>query len=318
MNPSHRWGQGIPASNRYARKSRVMSPSTTRNILITGASTGIGRASAVDLSSRGYRVFGSVRKEADAASLREATPAGALPIEPLLFDVTDTDGVRAGAARLEELLQGEGLHALVNNAGVAIAAPLEYIPLEDFQLQMDINMTGVLRCTQAFLPALKRARGRIINISSLAGRLAFPLAGPYHSSKHALEGFSDVLRMELRRHAIDVVVIQPGAIQTEIWDTAAAKSSDIRKRLSDQAIDEYGRLIDQVGKAAANAGANGEPVSLCADVVRRSIEAKRPKTRYIVGRDGKIALFLRRILSDRRMDRIIGKGLDLEERVKKD
>lgn len=291
-----------------------MTSTPARNILITGASTGIGRAVAVDLAARGYRVFGSVRKPADAEALCAATPEGAVPIEALLFDVTDSEAIQAGAARLEELLAGEGLHALVNNAGVAIAAPLEYIPIEDFQLQMDINVTGVLRCTQAFLPALRRARGRIINISSVAGRLAFPLAAPYHASKHALEGFSDVLRLEMQRHGIEVVVIQPGAIKTEIWDTAAHKSAQIRKNLSPEALEDYGRLIDQVGKAAANAGATGDEVEVCADVVRKAIEAKRPRTRYIVGRDAKIGMFLRRIFSDRLMDRIVGKGMDLEDR----
>lgn len=293
-------------------------PPSRSNILITGASTGIGRAVAVDLARRGYRVFGSVRKEADAEALRASTPEGCLPIETLLFDVTDHAGVLAGAAQLGELLDGEGLHALVNNAGIAIAAPLEFIPLEEFQLQMDINVTGVLRCTQAFLPALRRGRGRILNISSVAGRLAFPLAAPYHASKHALEGLSDVLRLEMKRHGIEVVVIQPGAIKTEIWDTAAGKSACIREKLSAEAIEEYGRLIGQVGKAAANAGAHGDEVEVCADVVRKAIEAKKPRTRYIVGRDAKIGMFLRRILSDRMMDRIVGKGLDLEDRGKKD
>lgn len=285
-----------------------------RNILITGASTGIGRAIALDLASRGDQVIGTVRKQEDADALLAATPEGSLAIRSLILDVTDGTSVLRAAAELEEQLQGQGLHGLVNNAGVAIAAPLEYIPIEDFQLQMEINLTGLLRTTQAFLPLVKRERGRVINISSIAGRLAFPLAGPYHSSKHALEGLSDVMRLEFRRYGVEVVVIQPGAIRTPIWDTAAKKASEIGEKLSRQARKDYGKLLHQVGKASAKAGEEGEDAQLCADVVRTALNAPRPRTRYIVGRNAKIGMFLRRILSDRRMDKIVGKGLDLAER----
>ncbi|MDA0667897.1 MAG: SDR family oxidoreductase [Planctomycetota bacterium] len=286
-----------------------------RNILITGASTGIGRAIALDLASRGDQVIGTVRKQEDADALLAATPTGALPIRSLLLDVTDGASVLRAAEELEEQLQGAGLHGLINNAGVAITAPLEYIPIEDFQLQMEINLIGLLRTTQAFLPMVKKARGRVINISSIAGRLAFPLAGPYHSSKHALEGLSDVMRLEFRRYGIEVVVIQPGAIRTPIWGTAAKKSAEIGKKLSRQALKDYGKLIQQVGKASAQAGENGEDPQLCADAVRTALDATRPRTRYIVGRNAKIGMFLRRILSDRRMDKIVGKGLDLKDRT---
>ena len=285
-----------------------------RNILITGASTGIGRAIALDLASLGDQVFGTVRNQKDADALLAATPAGAKPIQALLLDVTDGESVLQAAVELTARLDGAGLHGLVNNAGVAIAAPLEYIPIEDFQLQMDINLTGLLRTTQAFLPLVKKTRGRIINISSIAGRLAFPLAGPYHASKHGVEGLSDALRMELQRYGIEVVVIQPGAIRTPIWDTAAKKSSEMGKTLSEQGRKEYGKLIHQVGKASARAGAEGDDPQLCADAVRTALNADRPRTRYIVGRNAKIGMFLRRILSDRRMDKIVGKGLDLAER----
>jgi len=286
---------------------------SSRNILITGASTGIGRAIALDLAAHGVQVFATVRKQADADALIAATPAGAKPIQALLLDVTDGGSVLRAAKELTAKLDGAGLHGLVNNAGVAIAAPLEYIPIEDFQLQMDINLTGLLRTTQAFLPLVKKARGRIVNISSIAGRLAFPLAGPYHASKHGVEGLSDAMRMELQRYGIDVVVIQPGAIRTPIWDTAAKKSSQMGQTFSKQALAEYGKLIHQVGKASAKAGAEGDDPQLCADAVRTALQAKRPRTRYIVGRNAKIGMFLRRILSDRRMDKIVGKGLDLGE-----
>ncbi|MFK5956815.1 MAG: SDR family oxidoreductase [Planctomycetota bacterium] len=288
---------------------------TSRNILITGASTGIGYTIALDLAKHGYQVFGSVRKQEDADALTAATPPGAKPIQTLLLDVTDEASVWAAAEELQRRLGDAGLDGLINNAGIAIAAPLEYIPIEDFQLQMDINLTGLLRTTQAFLPLVKKTRGRVVNISSIAGRLAFPLAGPYHASKHAVEGLSDVLRLELRRYGIEVVVVQPGAINTPIWATAGKKAAEIGEKLSAKALKDYGKLIHQVGKASAKAGEEGDDPQRCADVVRTALEAKRPRTRYIVGHNAKIGMFLRRILSDRRMDKIVGKGLDLEERL---
>ncbi len=284
------------------------------NILITGASTGIGFSTAIHLAQEGYQVFGSVRRPKDAEFLAAATPAHAAPIRSLLFDVTDTEAVHSAAQNLRQELGQAGLHALINNAGVAIAGPLEYIPEDEFIRQMDINVFGMLRCTQAFLPLLKIAQGRILNLSSVAGRLAFPLAGPYHSSKHAVEGFSDVLRLELRRHQIQVIVIQPGAIRTPIWQTAQAKAAEIQASLPPQALREYGRLFEQVGKASARAGAEGDEPQLCAKIIAHALQARKPRTRYVVGRPAKIGLFLRRILSDRAMDRLVGKGLDLAPR----
>lgn len=281
-------------------------------VLVTGASTGIGRAIAVDLARHGYLVYGSVRNQVDADALEAATPEGATQIHALQFDVTDDEAIRRAAERLQEEIGQYGLHALINNAGIAVAGPLEYMPIEDLQLQMDINLTGVLRCTQAFLPLVKTARGRIIQISSIAGRLSFPLGGPYHASKHALEGMSDVLRLELRRYGIEVVVVQPGAISTPIWETSRRRASALRDKLPEQALESYGRLIQQVGKATEQADKDGDDPQACADVVRTALEASRPRTRYIVGRQAKIGMFLRRILGDRAMDRIVGKGLDLD------
>ncbi|MHC4823042.1 MAG: SDR family NAD(P)-dependent oxidoreductase [Planctomycetota bacterium] len=286
--------------------------SSSAPILVTGASTGIGRAIAVDLARHGYLVFGSVRNQVDADALEAATPEGASTIRPLQFDVTDAETIRHAADRLQEEIGDRGLGALINNAGIAVAAPLEYIPIADLQLQMDINFTGVLRCTQAFLPLVKTARGRIIQISSIAGRLAFPLAGPYHASKHALEGLSDVLRLELKRYGIEVVVVQPGAISTPIWETSRKRAAAMRDQLPEEAMQSYGKLIHQVGKATEQADKDGDDPQACADVVRLALESRRPRTRYIVGRQAKIGMFLRRILGDRAMDRIVGKGLDLD------
>jgi len=283
-----------------------------RTVLVTGASTGIGRAVCLDLAQRGWRVFGSVRREQDGADLEQATPTGATPLTPLLFDVTDVPAITAAADSLRSSLNGSRLQALVNNAGVAIASPLATIPLEAFRRQMAINVEGVLACTQAFLPLMRGGPSRLVNISSIAGKVGFPTMGPYHASKHALEGLSDCLRMELKHLEVEVVLVEPGPVKTAIWETARGQASALEEGLSEQGRQDYGHLITQVSKAVHQAEKNGVPVEECALAVRRAIESPRPRTRYVVGRSGKTLLFLRRwLLSDRLLDRMIMKSLKL-------
>jgi len=283
-----------------------------RTVLVTGASTGIGRAVCVDLATQGWRVFGSVRREQDAEAFAAATPANAIAMTPLRFDVTDREAIDRAQKELAELLHGERLHALVNNAGVAIGGPLAYIPMEDFERQIAINLTGVLHCTQAFLPLMRGGPSRLIQVSSVAGRIGFPLLGPYHASKHGLEGLSDCLRMELRPLGVDVVLIEPGPVQSQVWQTARSHAVETEKRLPAQAKLDYERMMTQVAKAAAKSEQRGVPAEDCAKVIRRALESARPRTRYVVGRPGKLLLFLRRwFLSDRMMDRMILKSLKL-------
>ena len=285
---------------------------SARTVLVTGASTGIGRTVCLDLAARGWRVFGSVRREQDAEAFAAATPADAIPMTPLLFDVTDRTAIDHAKEKLQELLQGERLHALVNNAGVAIGGPLAYLPMEDFERQIAINLTGVLHCTQAFLPLMRGGPSRLIQVSSIAGKVGFPLLGPYHASKHGLEGMSDCLRMELKHLGVDVVLIEPGPVQSEVWQTAKTHAKETEKRLPQEAFADYERMMTQVAKAAAKSEQSGVPAEECARVIRRAIESSRPRPRYAVNRSGKILLFLRRwFLSDRMMDRITLKSLKL-------
>ncbi|MCP4093762.1 MAG: SDR family oxidoreductase [Planctomycetes bacterium] len=284
----------------------------TRSVLVTGASTGIGRAIATDLATVGMQVFGTVRRKEDAKALTSATPEGAEPIIALMMDVQDTTSVRAAAAKVEEHLGEGGLWGLVNNAGISVASPLEYVSEEAFQLQMDVNLTGVLRCVQAFMPLLKRCSGRIVNISSMSGRVAFPMVGAYCTSKHALEGLSDALRLELGVHGMEVSIIQPGSIATPIWDRSRARAADLMKRLPEHGIAEYRQMIDQALETTESNGEDGADPQLVADVVRHALTAARPRTRYQVGKDAKILLFLRRwLLSDRRLDKLIRRNLGL-------
>lgn len=285
---------------------------SARTVLVTGASTGIGRAVCLDLAARGWRVFGSVRREQDAEAFAAATPADSLPMTPLLFDVTDRAAIDQAMEELQERLQGERLYGLVNNAGVAIGGPLAYLPMEDFERQIAINLTGVLHCTQAFLPLMRGGPSRLIQVSSIAGKVGFPLLGPYHASKHGLEGLSDCLRMELKHLGVDVVLIEPGPVQSQVWQTAKAHAQETEKRIPPQAFADYQRMMTQVAKAAAKSEQNGVPALECAKVIRRALESPRPRTRYVVGRPGKVLLLLRRwFLSDRMMDRMIFKSLKL-------
>lgn len=284
----------------------------TRSVLVTGASTGIGRAIATDLARAGMQVFGSVRSQEDADALINATPAGALPMVAVVMDVRDSSSVQAAAAKLTDKLGEDGLWALVNNAGISVAGPLEYLPEDAFQLQMDVNVTGVLRCVQAFMPLLKITSGRVVNISSMTGRVAFPTIGAYTCSKFALEGMSDALRLELRVHGMNVSVIQPGSIATPIWERSRARATEIMKTIPEHGKLEYRQMIDQALETTESNGDDGDDPQAVADVVRHALTAKRPRTRYVVGKDAKVLLFLRRwLLSDRSLDKLIRRNLGL-------
>jgi len=285
----------------------------TRSVFVTGTSTGIGRSIAVDLAAAGLQVFGSVRSTADGQALVQATPIGALALIPVMMDVRDVDSVRAAAAQVNALLPDGALWGLVNNAGISVAAPLEYIPLDAFETQLDVNLTGVLRCVQAFLPLLKPSRGRIVNISSMSGRVAFPTIGAYSTSKFALEGFSDALRLELKVHGMDVCVIQPGSIATPIWERSRARAAELMKAIPAQGKQEYRKMISQALETTQANGADAAAPQLCADAVRHALTAKRPRTRYVVGKDARQILFLRRwLLSDRMLDKLTLRSLGLQ------
>jgi NAD(P)-dependent dehydrogenase (short-subunit alcohol dehydrogenase family) len=192
-----------------------------KHVVITGSSSGIGRAAVQDLVAHGYHVFGSVRRQADATELQSQLGQN---FTPLLFDVTDEAAVQAAADKVSDLLNGQGLSGLVNNAGIGGGGPLMHQPLTEVQRMFEINVLGALRVTQAFLPLLGarfpqlHPPGRLVNISSIAGRIALPFLGAYAGSKHALEALSDSLRRELALYGIDVIVIEPGSVKTPIWE----------------------------------------------------------------------------------------------------
>ena len=258
----------------------------------------------------GFRVYAGVRTDDDGLSLiREGGDA----IAPILLDVTNPDQVRAAAARLDEETGERGLQALVNNAGIAIAGPLEFLPIDEVRRQLEINVIGQIAVTQACLPLLRRARsgaspdhraGRIVFMSSISGRSALPFMGAYAASKFALEAAAEALRMELLPFGMRVSLVEPGVIATPIWETARLAGARNIERMGPQSREFYGRALDAIDQRVAN-GMNGLPPEKVAEVVSHALTARRPRTRYLVGRDAKTRLWLQRLLPAFVKDRIV-------------
>jgi len=252
------------------------------NVLITGASTGIGKACALYLARKGFRVFAGVRKPDDGDKLQQEESA----ITPLVIDVTDAASIRKASGEF-----GDGdLHGLVNNAGVSVAGPLEFLPLEEFRRQLEVNVTGQLAVTQAFLPNIRRARGRIVFTGSVSGLSAAPILGPYAASKHALEALTDSLRVELAPFGIHVAILEPGAIKTPIWDKGIRANQSVFDSMPEQARRLYGSVVEAVNRIAEELGRTGDPPVKVAEAVHHALTARHPRTRY---RMGKHALFVK-------------------------
>lgn len=269
--------------------------------LVTGASTGIGRASAMRLDSAGWRVFAGVRREADAESLLRE---GSERITPVLLDVTDA-GQIAAAAELIAAGQGKaGLDGLVNNAGVSLPSPLETMPIEDFRRQVEVNLTGQVAVTQAMLGSLREVRGRIVFISSIGGLIAFPMTGAYHAAKFGIEAVGDVFRRELRGAGISVSIVEPGSIATDIWDRGERAAGEIAMR-SPRAEELYGESIERYRTAFAGVAGRGIPPDRAAKAVEHALSARRPRSRYLVGVDARTQARLRHLIPTRALDRIV-------------
>jgi NAD(P)-dependent dehydrogenase (short-subunit alcohol dehydrogenase family) len=262
--------------------------------LVTGASTGIGRACVAALAGTGARVWATVRSDADEQSLREQHGES---VSVVRMDLTDPDSVRGVG---ERVCAAGPLNGLVNNAGVALPGPLEYIPLEVFRRQVEVNLIGQLAVTQAVLPALRQARerggrARIAMIGSIGGRIAGPMLGPYHASKFGLVGLTDTLRAELAPSGIQVVLVEPGAIATPIWDRGTAAGDELLAQLSPAGRQIYGAQIDGAKASAARSAAHGSAPDVVAQVVLAALTADKPRPRYLVGRDARVAAAVARL-----------------------
>jgi NAD(P)-dependent dehydrogenase (short-subunit alcohol dehydrogenase family) len=274
-------------------------------IFVTGAAKGIGKACVLRLARTGHRVFAGVRKAEDGRVLAGEVPG----IVPVILEITNHEQIAALRGTLEEELGSSGLDGVVNNAGIAVAGPLEFLPLEALRTQLEINVIGQIAVTQAVLPLIRRARGRIVNIGSVSGRSALPMTGPYAASKFAMEALTDALRVELRPWGIQVAIIEPGVIATPIWETSLAAAQKIGAAMPQQALEYYGRIIERVTRRAVSGTARGLPPDRVAQAVEHALFAKKPRTRYVVGRDARARLLLER-LPDRARDAIIARKLE--------
>jgi len=273
----------------------------SNTVLITGASTGIGAACAIRLAAAGMHVYAGVREDAAGAALRAQNAA---LITPLHLDVTDADSIAAAVATLDAQLGDAGLNGLINNAGIAIGGPLEVLPMKEIRRQFDVNVFGALAVTQAFLPQLRRARGRIVNMGSIAGRIALPFLGPYCMSKSALRAMTHALRLEVDAWGIDVALVEPGAIATPIWKKSNAAADVMQATLQNDTLAHYSRHLEGIRRVIAKA----EEQAISADAVARAVEhaltAAHPKTEYLVGNDARMRAAINAVLPQFLQDRL--------------
>lgn len=280
-----------------------------KSIVITGVSTGIGFGAAKEFVTHGYQVFGSVRTATDATRLKADLGDR---FTPLIFDITDSEAVRSAADRVAEIIGDRGLSGLINNAGIATSGPLMHQPLEEIRLQFEVNVIAQICVTQAFLPLLGASKdcqyekpGRIINISSVSGRIAVPFIGAYVGSKHALEGISHSLRRELQLYGIDVVIIAPGAVSTAIWDKKSAQD------ISEYLTTDYAESAKTFQKYFVQHGKQGYPPEVFGKFVRKVFETPKPKAKYAIVPRLLQGWLIPSLLPDRWLDKIIGRNLGL-------
>lgn len=272
----------------------------TRTVVVSGASSGIGEACAIEMARRGWRVFAGVRRDADGAALRTKAD-----LTPILLDVTDAQSIAAAAKTVADAAGAEGLDGLVNNAGIGIGAPLEFLPIDDLRRQLEVNVVGLVAVTQAFLPLIRKARGRIVHMGSIGGSLAVPFAGAYSASKFALEAITDAMRMELAPWNIGVSLIKPAAVATPIWEKGRQDFDAMLKRMPAQIHDLYGDAIQRALQLAGEEDRSGIAPAKVAECVAHALTAAHPKTRYVVGKQAGTRVAIGRLAPDRLRDRIV-------------
>jgi NAD(P)-dependent dehydrogenase (short-subunit alcohol dehydrogenase family) len=276
-------------------------------IVISGASTGIGRACAVRMAEKGYDVFAGVRKPEDGEALRSDSDR----IVPVILDVTDQATIDATAATVREAVGERGVAGLVNNAGITVQGPVEFVPLDDLRRQLEVNVIGQVALIQALLPLIRTAEGRIVNVTSVGGRVAHAFLSPYAASKYAMEAITDAMRRELRPWGIHVAAIEPGAIKTEIWRKGEETADDMLEQLGPEGLRLYGEPLQNVRKVAKRFGERGDPPEAVADKIEHALTARRPHTRYLIGREAKIQVALTTVLPDRAFDAIEARMLGI-------
>jgi NAD(P)-dependent dehydrogenase (short-subunit alcohol dehydrogenase family) len=273
-----------------------------RAFLVTGASTGIGEATALHLDQLGYAVFAGVRRDVDAEKLRAQASTRLTTVS---LDVTDEAQVKAAAATIDAAVGERGLGGVVNNAGVARGGPLEYLPLDEWRTQLEINVIGQVSVTKAMLPLVRRDRGRIVFIGSVSGRFGTPLMGPYAASKFAVEGLAEALRHELYGWGIHVAVVEPGAVKTDIWEKGRETAARLESDLPPEGQERYARQIAAIKKGIEQQDSNGVPPLKVAKAVEYALLSRHPRDRYLVGTDAQVVGVLSRLAPDKVKDLIV-------------
>ena len=275
-------------------------------VVVTGASTGIGCAAALHLAAAGFHVYAGVRREPDAESLRRE---GGVRVEPILLDVCDREGLTTAAKTVAAQVGDAGLAGLVNNAGIGVGGPLEFLPLDELRRVLEVNTVGAVATTQTFLPLLRAGRGRVVFVSSVSGLLAAPFAGPYAASKFALEALADSLRVELAPWSIAVSIVEPGDIQTPIWEKTQRYADEMLAGLPAEAKSLYGEAAERVRARLEESARGAAPVEVTSRAIAHALTARRPRTRYLVGANAKTIAFVARFVPDRIRDRVVERVL---------
>jgi NAD(P)-dependent dehydrogenase (short-subunit alcohol dehydrogenase family) len=275
-----------------------------KKVLVTGASTGIGKSAALRLARQGWKVYAGVRSSAAGDELRRE---GGENLHPITLDVTDSSQV----AEAERLLssESEGLDGLVNNAGIVVAGPFECVPMKEWRKQFDVNVFGLIEVTQRFLPALRKKKGRIVNVSSVNGFLASPFVAPYAASKFAVEGLSDALRREVLNQGVSVSLIEPGPIATPIWEKSKNHATEILKDLSPEMKALYEKVLRKVDRYVEKSVKGALPPEKVAEAILHALESPRPRIRYVIGRQMQLATLAIKLMPTSWMDRGITKQL---------
>ncbi|MFF0471126.1 SDR family NAD(P)-dependent oxidoreductase [Micromonospora zamorensis] len=272
-----------------------------RLVVVTGASTGMGAAAARELARQGFYVLAGVRRQHDADAIR------ADGVEPVILDITDAGHVVRLAARVAE--DRRMLHALVNNAGIQVNGPVEALPMEQWRHVFEVNLFGHVAVTQALLPALLGSGGRVLNISSIGGKAAMPTYGAYAGAKFALEAVSDALRREVQAMGVQVIVLEPGGVRTEMATRGVATANRLAAGMTPDQQKRYGRLVEANNSLMTSGTSSGLTADAAAKMIAKAVTARRPRTRYAIGWDAAVITRLTRILTDRMLDRIVAANL---------
>lgn len=276
-------------------------------VLITGTSTGIGRACAIVLDRSGYQVFAGVRKVEALESLQREASGRLMPV---ILDITDAEQIAKSVETVTKALGPDrGLSGLVNNAGIVVPGPLEFLPIDSLRRQLEVNVIGQVAVTQAFLPLIRKGCGRIINIGSIFGRFVLPFAGAYAISKFGMRALTDAFRRELRPWGIPVSIVEPGAIKTQILEKSFEKANNLESKLSAQAKESYAAIASAARKMMDKAYRRAMSPEIVAEVILQSLKAKRPKVCYLVGSDARMLALVAKFLPDRLTDWVVEKSL---------